>query len=417
MLAKDRPEHDWEEQHPGGGSVTGGTSTGRYVVPGYDPAAHGFATVPQHGASCRYSPWLEQHDWLEKDEVTWSDAERAVYSCLVAVIEKCGVTDRVKELLGTDLGLQLSYQGPFSIEAPIEPAPRTVLGDMLRELLAQDKDHLERDVPFSLSKYMLVLRIAALPRSLRELTRERKAAEYRRVESIEKGGQRRDEHDDVGVAALQELQIPSRGATTELIRDVVERMAARRREDSADIQAILDALPGEPFDLESEALPQRPGMTLGDLLSTFEQLAEAHPEQALEAVEKCRQITERYRPSEGVELTPEQEQFRERFQAMVPLVESGKIDATTLDGLMADLILAYRESGGTILNDLSAEYVIPPSVAREYLGIKRSMLARYSKEGRIGKMIDGRYLYSWSELVAFKAEDRPVGRPPQKNLD
>ena len=50
---------------------------------------------------------------------------------------------------------------------------------------------------------------------------------------------------------------------------------------------------GDPLDLKSESLPQRPEPTLGDLLATFEQFAKAHPEEAREAAEKCMQIADR----------------------------------------------------------------------------------------------------------------------------
>ncbi|RUL88001.1 hypothetical protein [Tautonia sociabilis] len=197
-MAKDRSEHDWQERRPRESSVTGGSSTGRHVVPGYDPAAHGFATVQEHEASCRYSPWVE------KDQVTWSDAERSVYSCLVSAIEKIGATEKLKVLLGTDLGLRLSYQGPFSIDAPIEPEPQSVLGAMVEELLVQDKDTLHHHVQISdnpLSSYVLRLSVAALPRWQRELTRERKAVDDHLVERIEKERQQKEQQ-------LVELTLP-----------------------------------------------------------------------------------------------------------------------------------------------------------------------------------------------------------------
>jgi len=237
-LAKDRSEHDWEEQHSGGGSVTGGSSTGRHVVPGYDPAAHGFAkldepeiyTPPQdkHEASCWYSPWLE------KDEVAWSDAERAVYSCLVGAFEKTGATEKLKQHLGTDLGLRLSYHGPVSIEEPIDPEPQTVLEEELEELLVKEhKDYAICHVQLSnapASGYVLRLSITALPRAKRELTRGRQAADHPRVERVEKDRQQPEEQLDLKSEALPERReaiLPAPRFSLAEIREVFEDLHRR----------------------------------------------------------------------------------------------------------------------------------------------------------------------------------------------
>ena len=103
----------------------------------------------------------------------------------------------------------------------------------------------------------------------------------------------------------------------------------------------------------------------------------------------------------------EQERFRDRYQALGPLVESGEINAAVLKGPMAALNKAYRE-----LNGAESERVLGVSEAAEVLGLTRSRVQQLAREG-LGQKVAGRFLFSREELGHEKQRPRSKGgRPP-----
>lgn len=81
-------------------------------------------------------------------------------------------------------------------------------------------------------------------------------------------------------------------------------------------------------------------------------------------------------------------------------VEPGHVEAVELDG--ASLESDERDQRTLGLQD-----------AIRILGLKRSRIRKLAKQGRIGRLVAGRYLYTQAELDAFKSVPRKAGRRPR----
>lgn len=52
--------------------------------------------------------------------------------------------------------------------------------------------------------------------------------------------------------------------------------------------------------------------------------------------------------------------------------------------------------------------------AAEYLGVSPQRIRQFCADKRIGEKLGSRWVFTLGELVAFKAIDRPPGRPLEK---